>query len=168
MTGLRLKCPSSSLQTWTSSWISATEVKLAYVVKSFEESGPPPEPSSENYEDDPEGYRRAMRRWKEVRAFMDAEGTQEKNFPVVPFHHGEQTHIILSHCYISESGVAAPQSLLMRTRIPLAPGWAMTTHKSQSLSLDHRRQPIECSRVGASLRRPCSGQMPGRSQDRRG
>ncbi|CAJ2507169.1 Uu.00g083550.m01.CDS01 [Anthostomella pinea] len=98
-------------------------------------SDTPPEPNPQNYEGDEEGYVRALWRWQQVKDFRETLYTGEKKWPVVQFHNG-QIRTIIANCSISELGGKAPYSLLMRTQIPLAPGWAMTIHKSQSLSLD--------------------------------
>ncbi|KAH8203566.1 hypothetical protein TruAng_002314 [Truncatella angustata] len=96
----------------------------------------PSYPNPKNYKDDPEGLRRAEIRWREVRRYMEPPGVNKRVWPVVRFHNG-QTRTIQADCNVSQvSGGAAPHSLTMRTQVPLAPGWAMTIHKSQGLTLE--------------------------------
>lgn len=102
----------------------------------YKNSPPPPAPDELNYHDDPEGLRRAYRRWTESTGFMAHPGLATQLLPVVQFNSGVR-RMIRPDCTISQLSAAEGRySLLIRTQIPLAPGWALTIHKSQGMTLE--------------------------------
>ncbi|KAK9769381.1 putative ATP-dependent DNA helicase [Seiridium cardinale] len=102
----------------------------------YQKAEPPAEPNPKNYKKDPEGYQRAQRRWMAMTNFMKHPGIDNKVWPVVKFNNGLR-YTVQADCAISQiSGGEAPHTLMIRTQVPLAPGWAMTIHKSQGLTLE--------------------------------
>ena len=67
-----------------------------------------------------------------ARVFVDR--TVAKEWPVVQFLNGRK-RTIYPRCMMYELGDDEPYSLLSRTQIPLAAGWAMTVHKAQGMTL---------------------------------
>ncbi|CAJ2512169.1 Uu.00g051840.m01.CDS01 [Anthostomella pinea] len=106
--------------------------------KPISETQVPQSPDFKSYKKDPDpeaAYERALARWQQVRDYMTAAETRDMMLPEVLFHDDSSPRLIIPHCSLSEMG-NKPYSRLMRTQIPLAPGWAMTIHKSQGLSLE--------------------------------
>ncbi|KAF4417563.1 ATP-dependent DNA helicase PIF1 [Colletotrichum fructicola Nara gc5] len=95
----------------------------------------PRPPSPKNYEDDDDGYRAATERYNRIVDHLNRARCEKDRFPEVKFANGEQ-RVIGPDCAVIGYGDQSPYSYLSRTQIPLTQGWAMTIHKSQSLSLD--------------------------------
>ncbi|EFQ29605.1 ATP-dependent DNA helicase PIF1 [Colletotrichum graminicola M1.001] len=112
----------------------------------------PDEPDRDNYENDPDGYHAAMERYRVMNISLGlikppkTPGTPEPKlhklpdlFPVVQFTNGKSRVIGPDACVAevaNELNEGAPYDYLSRTQIPLAPGWSMTIHKSQGMTLD--------------------------------
>lgn len=81
---------------------------------------------------------------QQINEFITGESVPIKKWPKVRFHNGV-TCVVYAECSITQLGDEEPYSLLSRTQLPLAPAWAMTVHKSQSLTLD--RVIVDLSRA---------------------
>lgn len=68
-----------------------------------------------------------------IREYMEL--NEEQPLPIVRFNNGKDM-VIWPDCSISERGFEGPPSLLIRTQIPLIPGWALTIHKAQGMTLE--------------------------------
>lgn len=106
--------------------------------KAFSPGGNGKEPENRLFGD------RAPMKEEQLKKFIEDPGARYKTWPKVRFHNGQE-RTIYADCSITELGDERPYSLLMRTQIPLAPAWAMTIHKSQSLTLD--RVIVDLSRA---------------------
>ncbi|KAF4417880.1 ATP-dependent DNA helicase pfh1 [Colletotrichum fructicola] len=104
----------------------------------------PRPPLLQNYQDDYDGYRAATERHKRIVDYLRSAWSNKDMFPKVRFANGEKK-VIGPDCAVIGYGDQSPYSYLSRTQIPLTQGWAMTIHKSQSLSLD--RVVVDLSRM---------------------
>ncbi|EQB49826.1 ATP-dependent DNA helicase PIF1 [Colletotrichum gloeosporioides Cg-14] len=100
----------------------------------------PMKPNKRNYRGDHLGYDIACARYTQIRNFRKK--LRGKPYPEVLFSNG-QRRVIGPDCsilnierYAESSGDEKKLIYSSRTQIPLVPGWAMTIHKSQSLTLD--------------------------------
>ncbi|KAF9879661.1 ATP-dependent DNA helicase PIF1 [Colletotrichum karsti] len=100
----------------------------------------PDGPSRNSYGDDEEGFLVAKARCQHVRSFV--EQNRGALFPEVEFNNGER-RVIGPDCTISEIEKVLDENTgrwslryKSRTQIPLVAGWAITIHKSQSMSLE--------------------------------
>ncbi|KAF0320204.1 ATP-dependent DNA helicase PIF1 [Colletotrichum asianum] len=95
----------------------------------------PEPPNRGNFEHDDDAYKAAEIRHSNIVSFLDRANVVGDKFPLVHFAHGVRC-VVGPDCCVIGFGDASPYSHLSRCQIPLAQGWAMTIHKSQSLSLD--------------------------------
>ncbi|KAI3530201.1 ATP-dependent DNA helicase pif1 [Colletotrichum abscissum] len=104
----------------------------------------PRPPLPQNYQDDYDGYRAATERYNRIVDYLKSAWSNKDMFPKVRFANGEKK-VIGPDCAVIGYGDQSPYSYLSRTQILLTQGWAMTIHKSQSLSLD--RVVVDLSRI---------------------
>ncbi|ENH73303.1 DNA repair and recombination protein pif1, mitochondrial [Fusarium oxysporum f. sp. cubense race 1] len=83
------------------------------------------------YSTDREGFVRAFTA-KHIQLHPDK---RDHVWPCVRFSNG-RTRTIYPWCVMNPVGDIRPYSFLHRTQIPLVPGWAITIHKSQGMTLD--------------------------------
>jgi ATP-dependent DNA helicase PIF1 len=74
----------------------------------------------------------AKLRKRQIRQFI--RNQPERAWPIVQFHKGPR-RTIYATCRVNSLGDTKPYSLLHRTQIPLIPGWAITAHRSQGMTL---------------------------------
>ncbi|KAF4860978.1 ATP-dependent DNA helicase pfh1 [Colletotrichum siamense] len=108
------------------------------------------DPNPKHYKGDQVGYDIAKARCEQIGVFKANLDT--KLYPEVRFSNGERRvigpdcsfHNVVT-CWKEIDGEVrlALESFSVRTQIPLVPGWAMTIHKSQSLSLDRVTVDLE-------------------------
>ncbi|KFA80934.1 hypothetical protein S40288_09589 [Stachybotrys chartarum IBT 40288] len=96
----------------------------------------PRPPQRTKYQYDEDGFHAAVEKYDQIVAYLRRARHHNVMFPEVRFANGEQ-RVIGPDCAVVGYGNQSPYSYLSRTQIPLAQGWAITIHKSQSLSLDH-------------------------------
>ena len=70
----------------------------------------------------------------QVHAFVQRQSRCTRVWPRVRFHNGVKC-IIYAACMVNTIG-DAKDTLVYRTQIPLVPGWAMTIHKSQGMTME--------------------------------
>lgn len=89
----------------------------------------------------------------EIKKFMTETNRNCQVWPEVQFLNGER-RVIHADCTVHEFGDKSPYTIISRTQIPLAAGYAMTTHKSQVGTLKiHQRYPVLTRKQGMTLNR---------------
>ncbi|KAH0429902.1 hypothetical protein CcaCcLH18_08184 [Colletotrichum camelliae] len=123
---------------------NGSQGKLIRFVRTLHDHNMPKEPDEKSYKGDRYGYEVACARYDQISDYIQGASGIE-GFPEVIFANG-QRRVIVPYCNMHDIETAIEQTsngtrkvlkgYSARTQIPLVPGWAMTIHKSQSLSLD--------------------------------
>ncbi|KAK0371582.1 ATP-dependent DNA helicase PIF1 [Colletotrichum limetticola] len=123
---------------------NGSQGKLVRFIRKLDECNKPKMPEKGNYKGDTYGFQIAYARYEQMTNYINGP-SGAMGFPVIIFANG-QNRVILPYCDMddietevipTENGYKKVlKSYSARTQIPLVPGWAMTIHKSQSLSLD--------------------------------
>ncbi|KAL0779952.1 hypothetical protein CaCOL14_004436 [Colletotrichum acutatum] len=124
---------------------NGSQGKLVRFIRKLDECNKPKMPDKGNYKGDTYGFQVAYARYEQMSDYINGP-SGARGFPEVIFANG-QSRVILPYCNMhnieaevipTENGYKKVlKAYSARTQIPLVPGWAMTIHKSQSLSLDH-------------------------------
>ncbi|KXH47858.1 ATP-dependent DNA helicase PIF1 [Colletotrichum nymphaeae SA-01] len=123
---------------------NGSQGKLVRFVRKLDECDKPKMPDRENYKEDNYAFEVACARYKQMSHYINGP-LGAKGFPEIIFATGK-SRVILPYCNMHNieteiiRTVNGSKKVLKaysaRAQIPLVPGWAMTIHKSQSLSLD--------------------------------
>ncbi|EQB46707.1 hypothetical protein CGLO_14232 [Colletotrichum gloeosporioides Cg-14] len=123
---------------------NGSQGKLLRFVRTLHEHNKPKMPEEKSYKGDHYAYELACARYDQMTDYINGASGVE-GFPEVIFANG-QRRVIVPYCNMHDIETAMEQTphgsrkvltgYSARTQIPLVPGWAMTIHKSQSLSLD--------------------------------
>lgn len=121
------------------------------IIVGFEKYHPhqlPKVPERPDSAPDPKAIRgdHAKLRERQIRMYADHQGSTEYlMWPRVHFLDTGAKRVIYPHCSVNSVGTSEPFSLVHRTQIPLMPGWALTMHKCQGMTLS--RVIVDLSRA---------------------